>query len=120
MSVCDAVNDVVEARFRQSNPDRVIKHFVADVLWRCRKRDGKDDSKWQPEEDKCQKAVKVASYEREVGLVSGAFLEAWLAHKSFSVDYDSDVNEKRDEQRNKNQCNDDTCTTRRLKTRGRR
>lgn len=94
MSVRDAVNDVVEAWLRQSEPCCVIKHFVVDVLrWR-REWDGENDSERQPEQHESQETVEVTSDERKVGFVGGAGFEAWLAHESFSVDDDSNMNEK--------------------------
>lgn len=108
MSVCDAVNDVVKAGLWQAKPSGVVKHFVVDMLWWGGEGNGKDDGEWQPEDDESQEAVEIAADEREVRFVSGTRLEAWLTHESLCVNYDSDVNEERDEKRNQNQNDDDT------------
>lgn len=61
MTICDAVDDVVKARFRQSEPCGVIEHFVVDVLRRCGVGDGKNDAERQPKQHERQEAVKVAA-----------------------------------------------------------
>lgn len=75
VAVRDAVDDVVEARLGQSQPSGVIKHFVGDVLRRCRVGYGEDNCEGQPENDKCQEAVKVASDKCKVRFVHDARLE---------------------------------------------
>lgn len=99
MPVSDAIDDVMETRLGKTKPGCVIKHFVVDVLRRSRIRDGENDSKRQPEQNKSQEAVKITSDQRKVRLVHGTLLEAWLAHEFFGIDDDSNVNKKCDEQR---------------------
>lgn len=98
MSICDAVDDVVKAGFRQAHPGRVIKHFVADVLRRCRHRNGECDAKWQPEQHECEEAVKVASHKREIRFVHGIWLKTRLTHELLRVNYNANVNEERNQQ----------------------
>lgn len=99
MAISYAVDYVVKARLGQSEPCRIVEHFVVDVLRRCRVWDGKHDAEWQPEHHERQIAVKVASDQREVGLVCGSLLKARLTHEFLSVDDDTDVDEEWDEKR---------------------
>ena len=94
MSICDAVNDVVETRFRQSNPRSVIEYFIIYILRRCRNGNGKHNAKWQPEQDECEEAVKITSHQRKVRFVHCTRLEAWLAHEFFRINYNANVNEE--------------------------
>lgn len=99
VAIRDAVDDVVEAGFGQSQPGGVVKHFIGDVLRCGRVGDGEDDAERQPENHERQEAVKVAPDERKVRLVHDARLERGLTHEFFGVNYDADVNEECDEQR---------------------
>lgn len=89
----------MEARLGQSHPRGVVKHFVGDVLRRCRVGYGEDDSEGQPENDKCQEAVKVASDKCKVRFVHDAWLERWLTHEFLGVNYDANVDKECDEKR---------------------
>lgn len=109
VSISYAVDDVVKAWLGEAEPGRVVEHFVGDVLRRGGERDGEDDGERQPEQHERQETVKVAPHQWKVGLVGGGRLEARLAHELFGIDYDADVTEKCDEERNEYERYDEAC-----------
>lgn len=64
VTICDAIDDVVKARFRQSDPRCEVKHFVGDVIFgRCCDGNCKYNCERQPEQHECEKAVEIATHQ---------------------------------------------------------
>lgn len=98
VTVCYAVNKVMETGLRKAEPCWVIKHFIGDILRGSRKGNREDDSEWQPEKNERQVAVKVTSDKREIWFIHRTRLKCRLSHELLRIDNDPNMNEERDEE----------------------
>lgn len=63
MPIRDAIDDVVKARFAQSNPGGGVKNAIR---YRCRRMVCEHNAKRQPERDKDEKTVEVGTRQRQI------------------------------------------------------
>lgn len=102
MSICHAVDHIVEAGLWKSNPCCHVECLVSDISRRCWDWKRKNYNEGKPEDDKREKTVEVTAYEWKVRLVRHAWLKAWLTHELFCIDDDPNVDEECDEKRSQN------------------
>lgn len=100
MPIRDAVDDIVEARFAQSNPGSRVEDAIGH---RCGCAVGEHNAERQPERDEDQKAVEVGACQSQIPCVRETGLEVRRTHETLHVHNDANVPEEREHHRQQDQ-----------------
>lgn len=89
VTVRDAIDDIVKARFAQSDPGTVVEDAIGHIGGG--RMVGQHNAERQPEGDEYQETVEIGAGQRQVPGVREAGLKVGRAHESFHIDDDAHV-----------------------------